>query len=199
MAAWRNWKTRKKTSTEETGTSKQNPPVPGFADAVAKVTSGAGDQTKAFEDLVAATKQAGCSLSELAEKKRLEKFKKAMLALPPQAPPIPKPPVSIVRMFYVDEDGMYQGEREILLHPESQCIGRKSPCCIHSPSPNHMNQWPMLHNARNRGMFRRCEHGVWHPDFDHLSHIEMRSGYEKAEKEAAHDCCSYACCERIFF
>lgn len=44
-------------------------------------------------------------------------------------------------------------------------------------------------------MERICEHGVGHPDPDHLHYVENTLGTQAAEAEAVHGCCGVCCSE----
>jgi hypothetical protein len=60
-----------------------------------------------------------------------------------------------------------------------------------------MKDWPKLWDGTMKTMSRRCPHGEWHPDFDHLGYTEYGWGLKEATKQAKHDC--DGCCQRIFF
>lgn len=71
------------------------------------------------------------------------------------------------------------------MHP----INLRPACCIHNPSPHHMVNWPL---ARDQGnvMVRMCpDHGVGHPDPDHLAYVWWRYGEEEAARQRSHQCC----------
>ncbi len=106
----------------------------------------------------------------------------------------PDTPHDIAWVDYIDGAGRYHGAAMVAVHPPTLCEGRL--CNIHQPSANHMREWPMLWNKEKNTMFRKCEHGVWHPDFDHLSYTEKRFGEQDALKQASHNCDT--CCERMF-
>jgi hypothetical protein len=50
-------------------------------------------------------------------------------------------------------------------HHERMCA---PPCCIHSPSPHHMREWPQHWSQQMNVVFRQCAHGAYHPDPDDL-------------------------------
>jgi hypothetical protein len=67
--------------------------------------------------------------------------------------------------------GMQMGEKPLLVHPRSRCEGRDIPCCIHNTSIHHMITWPMNWRGDTGVMERMCEHGVGHPDPDHMTYV----------------------------
>lgn len=67
--------------------------------------------------------------------------------------------------------GIQIGKQSLRVHPESECAGRGIPCCIHSPSDHHMASWPQNWRADTQVMERLCEHGVGHPDPDHMAYV----------------------------
>jgi hypothetical protein len=72
-----------------------------------------------------------------------------------------------------------------LQHRESEC---EPPCPIHASSDHHMKDWRMHWRADRYLMERICEHGVGHPDPDHMAFIERRRGKEFAEGHGIHGC-----------
>jgi hypothetical protein len=95
--------------------------------------------------------------------------------------------------------------RVLVTHPRSQCQGRDLPCCIHSPSDHRMRGWRMNWRDDTGVMERLCEHGVGHPDPDHLAHAlsltpehecpdEDECGYPHLEWQSFHGCCPERCC-----
>ena len=78
----------------------------------------------------------------------------------------------------------------INVHPIEKCEGQA--CCIHNPSEHHMLTWPQLWRQDRQLMERICEHGVGHPDPDHMSYFRSRYGDEVAWGEGVHGCCG--CC-----
>lgn len=99
--------------------------------------------------------------------------------------------------------GVELGERVVLVHPGERCEGRDIPCCVHSPSGHHMVSWPMKWRADTGVMERVCEHGVGHPDPDHLAYVcsltpehdcAGECGYPHLGWQAVHGCCLAMCC-----
>jgi hypothetical protein len=68
------------------------------------------------------------------------------------------------------------------VHHISKCAGR--PCCIHNPSGHHMVEWPMHWREDRYLMERICEHGIGHPDPDHLKFVDPMG----IRGEAIHGC-----------
>ena len=72
------------------------------------------------------------------------------------------------------------------LHDPTECEGR--PCPVHHPTHHRMWRWPRLWRW-DRGLLERvCEHGVGHPDPDHLASVRARFGEAAAEVEGGHGC-----------
>jgi len=78
-------------------------------------------------------------------------------------------------------------------HDPESCEG--DDCCIHHPSPHHMRGWPLLWRQKSEPfeigpplMERVCEHGVGHPDPDHITWVEKARGKEAADVESVHGC-----------
>lgn len=67
------------------------------------------------------------------------------------------------------EFGAHVGVIALRTHPPEQCAGRA--CCIHNPSDHHMRSWRQLWRADRGLMERLCEHGIGHPDPDHMSYV----------------------------
>ena len=62
------------------------------------------------------------------------------------------------------------------------------PCPIHRPSAHHMAAWPMVWRS-DRGLLERtCEHGVGHPDPDHVARTRRMHGDDAAWGEGIHGC-----------
>lgn len=78
-------------------------------------------------------------------------------------------------------------------HAPDQCSGEH--CSIHNPSPHHMREWPLNWRGDRGLMERLCvEHGVGHPDPDHMAHVRRTRAPEDASAEGIHGCCG--CCAR---
>ena len=63
----------------------------------------------------------------------------------------------------------------IHVHPERVCRDDPTPCCLHSPSRHHMVDWRMNWRGDEGMMERICEHGVGHPDPDHVAYMERKN------------------------
>ena len=68
----------------------------------------------------------------------------------------------------------------VLVHDKSRCSGQH--CVIHNPSGHHMKDWPTNWRDDIGVMERICEHGVGHPDPDHLAYSP------RANSDAVHGC-----------
>jgi len=106
-------------------------------------------------------------------------FSKLEAALMPKtrySPPIPE------REKYVLESGQVLTN----VHPSTECEDQD--CAIHHPSEHALSDKP---RAWQNGMiYRVCEHGLTHPDFDSLANRLETSGWLYAE----HQCCEAKCC-----
>lgn len=80
------------------------------------------------------------------------------------------------------------------VHTKDNCIDDN--CCIHSPSSHHMRDWPTNWRSDRQLMERICEHGVGHPDPDHISFIKKRPrfGEQMASTDSIHGC--DGCCSK---
>ena len=78
------------------------------------------------------------------------------------------------------------GGQKILAHPPEKCEGR--PCCVHRPSRHHMRNWKQNWRDDRQIMERLCEHGVGHPDPDHLSHVRELVGPDERVYDGIHGC-----------
>lgn len=78
------------------------------------------------------------------------------------------------------------GQRLTGVHPSALCEGH--PCSIHHPSNHHMTEWPQNWRDDRNLMERVCQHGIGHPDPDHLAFIGRAAGPGKAAGEAIHGC-----------
>lgn len=76
-------------------------------------------------------------------------------------------------------------------HP---CVCAGNDCCIHNPSDHHMREWPMRYNNPTPDhpgpglMERLCEHGLGHPDPDHMTWFASVHTTEETRDEATHVC-----------
>ncbi len=66
-------------------------------------------------------------------------------------------------------------------------------CVIHFPTDPHPEF--KTHWREDRSLMERiCEHGVGHPDADHLKFIARVKGEKAAQTESIHGCCG--CCTK---
>jgi hypothetical protein len=77
------------------------------------------------------------------------------------------------------------GQRLVKVHSESKDCHLRG-CCIHAPSNHRMREWPTHWNMGR--MERLCEHGIGHPDPDHVSYILRTFGKAVTELHAIHAC-----------
>ena len=82
--------------------------------------------------------------------------------------------------------GIQMGPGIILTHPREACEGRGIPCCIHSPSDHRMVTWKMNWRVDTGVMERLCEHGIGHPDPDHMTYVLSVS--EDNKWQGVHSC-----------
>lgn len=78
------------------------------------------------------------------------------------------------------------GGRKLKVHTADKCAGQT--CVVHNPSDHHMRSWPLSWRGDRYLMERMCEHGVGHPDPDHIDFIQRTRGDEAARCEARHGC-----------
>lgn len=81
--------------------------------------------------------------------------------------------------------------QKIMAHHKDVCAAQAS-CCIHKPSDHHMKNWKMYWRDDTKVMERICEHGIGHPDPDHLSHQRQFLRIDEQEWDSIHGCDS--CC-----
>lgn len=72
------------------------------------------------------------------------------------------------------------------VHEKDKCANEY--CTIHNPSDHHMKSWPMNWRTDRYMMERVCEHGVGHPDPDHIMFIRKTKGDDFANVESIHGC-----------
>lgn len=78
------------------------------------------------------------------------------------------------------------GEILFNVHKPEKCAGR--PCAIHGASEHPLAEKPR--SWKHGQIYRTCEHGVEHPDFDSLAYLLDRQGWLFAQ----HRCCEGKCC-----
>lgn len=93
---------------------------------------------------------------------------------------------------YVQEDPVDEftdavGQHLYNIHKLEDCTG---PCPIHGDSMHHMNEWPLVWDAKKRIFTRRCEHGQDHPDPDDQN-------LAKDPLLGNHACCDFVCCVNL--
>ena len=86
------------------------------------------------------------------------------------------------------------------VHSVKDCSGEY--CIVHNPSPKAIAMGE-LNWRPDRGLFfeRVCEHGVGHPDPDHMAHLKTlvdRGLLDQAhvDAEGVHGCCIHRCCQK---
>jgi hypothetical protein len=72
-----------------------------------------------------------------------------------------------------------------LTHALSEC---EPPCPIHAPSDHHMKDRPLNWRPDRYLMERICEHGIGHPDPDHMARVRLLKGDEFADGHGIHGC-----------
>lgn len=72
-----------------------------------------------------------------------------------------------------------------LTHALTEC---EPPCPKHAPSDHHMKGWRLHWRSDRYLMERICEHGVGHPDPDHMARIRRLKGDEFADGHGTHGC-----------
>ena len=63
------------------------------------------------------------------------------------------------------EEYVLESGQKIMEHSEDECFSG-IPCVLHAPSAHPLASAPRLYNRRFSGIYRRCEHGLNHPDYD---------------------------------
>lgn len=76
--------------------------------------------------------------------------------------------------------------RQLFTHGPEQCAGQI--CVIHNPSTHHMREWQLHWRDDRKLMERVCEHGIGHPDPDHLAFVARTKGDEAMRIESIHGC-----------
>ena len=78
-------------------------------------------------------------------------------------------------------------------HHPTQCEGEG--CVIHHPSDHHMVEWPLNWRPKTESfeiggplMERVCQHGVGHPDPDHIAAVRKTLGEAVADADQVHGC-----------
>lgn len=61
-------------------------------------------------------------------------------------------------------------------------------CCIHNVTNHHMKHWPQNWRGDRKMMERLCEHGVGHPDPDHLAWYRRHHSASATAVEGIHGC-----------
>jgi hypothetical protein len=80
---------------------------------------------------------------------------------------------------------------KLFTHRPELCTGRQ--CSVHNPSKHGLSDCP-LNWRSDRGLMERvCEHGVGHPDPDHLYYVRITHGEKWERVGAVHGCCG--CCQ----
>ena len=78
--------------------------------------------------------------------------------------------------------------KHLKTHPPEACTG--TTCCIHNPSEHKMREWPLNWRSDMGVMERICEHGVGHPDPDHMHYVRgLDVGLEHQALHGCDGCC----------
>jgi hypothetical protein len=72
------------------------------------------------------------------------------------------------------------------MHPRERCVG--APCALHFPSEHALSSAPMLWRNDVGLLERICEHGIGHPDPDHIARLRNAGHLRIAEGLALHGC-----------
>lgn len=88
--------------------------------------------------------------------------------------------------------------RLMQVHDREDCFvaeGIISNCCIHSPSDHPLSKAPLDWSGAIKTMFRKCEHGLLHPDPDDMKFkaISMQFSLMEAIYSVHIDKCDGCC------
>lgn len=74
------------------------------------------------------------------------------------------------------------------IHPRTACEGES--CLVHAPSdtPANRGDWPYVFRGEGR-IERSCEHGVGHPDRDHVKYLIKTTEETHWGIHACDSCC----------
>lgn len=108
---------------------------------------------------------------------------------------VPKPTFKPGEIF-VEEDHRPQATRgnyvlesgQELINVHSRSVCEDQPCAIHHASEHNLSESPR--SWQDGLIFRLCEHGFSHPDYDSVAIRLECSG----SVSAMHDCCAFKCC-----
>lgn len=78
------------------------------------------------------------------------------------------------------------GIEGLIVHAKEECDDNE-PCVIHNPSDHHMADWLLNWRGDRHLMERICEHGVGHPDPDHIRHV-VSLDFQEATSQMIHGC-----------
>lgn len=73
-------------------------------------------------------------------------------------------------------------------HPPDRCAG--SNCCIHNPSKWPLATAPLVWHGYYKRMYRRCPHGICHPDVDEIAYLARVTGDDGWGVHTCDGCCS---------
>lgn len=79
------------------------------------------------------------------------------------------------------------GQHLTKTHPEADDCHERG-CSVHAPSDHSMREFQTNWRGDRALMERMCEHGVGHPDPDHMAYVREARGVEFAEGEGVHGC-----------
>lgn len=101
-----------------------------------------------------------------------------------------RPRIRLVTHTIFDTVALVGGET-VHCHIPSLCKGQS--CSVHNPSDHHMKSWRQHWRVDRNFMERICEHGIGHPDPDHMSFLKTQLSKESYECEGVHGC--DGCCK----
>lgn len=78
------------------------------------------------------------------------------------------------------------------IHDAPQCAGH--PCPFHTPSDHPLKNASINWRSDRHLVERMCDHGVGHPDPDHLAWVRMALGEAASDERGVHGCCWERCC-----
>lgn len=83
--------------------------------------------------------------------------------------------------YWTDDCG-----NDLMVHAKSACATQDY-CSIHKPTDHLMTTWPRYYRTDRALMERICEHGVGHPDPDHMRFLREEVGVASM-LELVHGC-----------
>jgi hypothetical protein len=84
----------------------------------------------------------------------------------------------------------YTPQGKLNTHKPSDCVG-DHPCAIHNNASMHALGWaPLLWDEALKTLYRVCEHGKLHPDYDSAKWLESRGDWHR-NIHTCDGCCKY--------